>query len=70
MSYKLFNLITLYRIEIVTTNYEKINRFLPPQEEKEFKFIGFQDMVETNKKENKHGNKNNKKKSSKITPNK
>ena len=60
-TYKLFDLVTIYRVEIVTTNYEKINKFLPTEREKELRFIGFKEMM----KGDKNDNKNTKKKSRK-----
>lgn len=59
-TYKLFDLVTIYRVEIVTTNYEKISRFLPSKED-DMKFIGFKEMM----KGDKNDNKNTKKKSRK-----
>ena len=43
-TYKLFNLLTLYKKEIVTTSYEKISRFLPSKED-DMKFVGFKEMM-------------------------
>ena len=59
-TYKLFNLLTLYKKEIVTTSYEKISRFLPPKED-DMKFVGFKEMM----KGDKNDDKNTKKKSRK-----